>query len=129
MWKAHSFLTMCLKRLWLFQRTVLALNLFNNKIMKKTKNGLSWKRSFIARRRVEPGGRWVMAPLIWFHVSRKSVLFKIIWKDFRINPFWIRRIHEDTLRSKNSRYSLKNELNWKTIHSMNLPWINSLFCF
>lgn len=80
-----------------------------------------------ARRSLEARGG--MVHRIWIHVPKRSVLFEISWKEFCFSSFCIMRFHEDTMRCKNSRHLLKNELVWKTIHSINLPWMNSLFWF
>ena len=45
-------------------------------------------------------------PAIWIYVLKKSVLFEISWKGFCISSFQIRRFHEDSLKTKNSRTPL-----------------------
>ena len=45
-------------------------------------------------------------PAIWIYVLKKSVLFEISWKGFCISSFQIRRFHEDTIKTKNSRTPL-----------------------
>ena len=64
---------------------------------------------FINQVRWSQMSQGAMPPLIWINVLKRSVLFEINWKVFRISSFWIRRSHEDTTKSKSLR-SLLNKI-------------------